>query len=65
MLHFEALQQLTHDRAHQRLADAHAQRLALQARGQKQRRRKRLALTAGLELLLRARRHAAGQRAGA
>ena len=64
MLHFEALQQLTRDRVQQRQAEAQAERLALQARGQRQHRRKRLAQAAGLDLLLRARRHAAGHQAG-
>jgi urease accessory protein UreE len=65
MLHYEALQQLSHDRTQQRRREAEAERLALQARGQRQRRRSRLALTAGLDLLLRARRPAARHGAGA
>lgn len=63
MLHYEALQQLCHDRTQQRLREADAERLALQARGQRQRRR--LALATGLDLLLRARREAARHGAGA
>ena len=63
MLDYEALQQLTRDRVQQRHAEAQAERMALLARGRRQRRRRRLVLAAGLDLLLRARRHAAGQRA--
>ena len=61
MLHFEALQQLSHDRGQQLRHEAEAERLALQARGQRQQRRRRLALHATFELLLRGRRHAGHQ----
>ena len=50
MLHHEALLQLTHDRQHERLRDAEAERLARQLRGRRQHRR-RLALDAALGLL--------------
>jgi hypothetical protein len=56
MLHYEALQQLCHDRQHQLRRNAEAERLALQARGRRQRRARRLALNATVGLLLRARR---------
>jgi hypothetical protein len=61
MLHYEALQRLTHDRRQQREREAGAERLALQDRGRRQRRVRRLALAAGLEKLLAARRHAVEQ----
>ena len=51
MLHHEALLQLTHDRQHERLREAEAERLALQARGRSSRRRQRLTLEAALGLL--------------
>ena len=38
MLHHEALLQLTHDRQQERRREAEAERLALQARGQRRRR---------------------------
>ncbi len=63
MLHFEALQQLCHDRGQQLRHEAKAERLALQARGQRQQRRRRLALDATFELLLRGRQHASNLRA--
>ena len=50
MLHHEALLQLTHDRQHERLRDAEAERLARQLRGRRQRHR-RLTLDAALGLL--------------
>ena len=50
MLHHEALLQLTHDRQHERLRDAEAERLARQLRGRQQHRR-RLTLDAALGLL--------------
>lgn len=51
MLHHEALRQLTHDRQQQRRDEAAAERLALQARGRRHRRRQRLTLEAALGLL--------------
>lgn len=51
MLHHEALRQLTHDRQQERRREAEAERLALQARGPRQRSRRRLALEAALGLL--------------
>ena len=51
LLHHEALRQLTHDRRRERLRDAEAHRLALQARGGQHRRRQRLTLEAALGLL--------------
>jgi hypothetical protein len=50
MLHHEALRQLTHDRQQLRQREAEAERLARQARGQRQRRRQ-LTLEAALGLL--------------
>ena len=58
MLHHEALRQLTHDRQQQRLREAEVERLALLARGRRQRRRQRLALDAALGLLRHGRRPA-------
>ena len=58
MLHYEALRQLTHERRHEREVEAHAERLALQARGRRHRRARRRALAAGFGHLLAARRHA-------
>ena len=58
MLHYEALRQLTHERRREREHEAHAERLALQARGLRHRRARRLALAAGLGHRLAARRHA-------
>lgn len=58
MLHYEALRQLTRERLHERELEALAERLALQARGRRQRRARRLALAAGFGQLLAARRHA-------
>ena len=58
MLHYEALRQLTHERRLERECEAHAERLALQARGRRHRRARRRALAGELELLLAARRHA-------
>ena len=58
MLHYEALRQLTHERRLQREHEAGAERLALQARGRRYRRARRLTLARGLEQLLTTRRHA-------
>ena len=58
MLHYEALRQLNHDRGEQLRQAADTHRLAMQARGQRQRRNRRLTLHATLELLQRSRRHA-------
>jgi len=58
MLHYEALRQLTHERRLQRTGEAEAQRLGLEARGRRQRRARRQALTAGLEKQLLPARHA-------
>ena len=45
MMHYEGLRQLTHDRCERLQREAEAERLALQARGQRQeQRRRRLAL---------------------
>jgi hypothetical protein len=43
-MHYEALQQLCHDRQQQLRRNADAERLALQARGRRQRRARRHAL---------------------
>lgn len=59
MLHYEALQQLTHDRREQREREAQTERLVRQARTRRQRRNRRLALAAWLGKLPAARRHAA------
>jgi hypothetical protein len=64
-MHYEALQHQCHERMQQRQREAQAERLVRQARGQRQQRRKRLALGAAFEVLLRARRHAARHGAGA
>jgi hypothetical protein len=58
MLHYEALRQLTHERQLERELEARAEHLALQARGRRHRRARRLALAAGLGYLLAGRRHA-------
>lgn len=63
MLHYDAHRQLCHDRLQRRRDEAAAERLALQARGSRQRRRRQLARAAGLDLLLRARRAAGGPEA--
>lgn len=55
MLHYDALRQLTHDRGERLRHQAAAERLARQARGRQQLRRRRLALAATLELVLRGR----------
>ena len=60
-MHYEALQQLCHDRQQQFLRNADAERFALQARGRRQRRARRQALHATLELLLRGRRRTQNQ----
>jgi hypothetical protein len=62
VLHYDAHRQLCHDRVQRRSDEAAAERLALQARASG-RRRRQLALAAGLDLLLRARRNAAGHEA--
>ncbi len=54
MLHFEAVQQLCHDRGHQLRQEAAAERLALQARGRR-RHARRFAFHAALDLLYRGR----------
>jgi hypothetical protein len=64
MLAYETLRQLTHERRQEREREARAERLALEARGRWQQRR-RLTLLAGLGRALRARRHAAERHAGA
>jgi hypothetical protein len=46
MMHYEALLQLSHDRCERLQREAEAERLALQARGQRQQRRRRAAGTA-------------------
>ena len=61
MLHHEALLQLTHDRQHERLRDAEAERLARQTRRRRHHRR-RLTLDAALGLF---RHHGATQSHGA
>jgi hypothetical protein len=65
MLHYEALRQLTHERGQQREREAQAERLARAARTRRHRQGRRPSLTAGLEYLLAARRHAAHRRARA
>jgi hypothetical protein len=45
MLHYEALRQLTHEHQRQRQLEAQAERLALQARGRRQWRRRLLGLS--------------------
>jgi hypothetical protein len=63
MLHFEALQQLCHDRSDRLLHEAEAERLAFHARARRQQRSRRWALDAAFELLLRAGRQARRWRA--
>jgi hypothetical protein len=65
MLHYEALQHLTHERQQQREQEAQAERLARAARDRGHRQGRRPSLTAGLEYLLTARRHGTQRRAGA
>jgi hypothetical protein len=65
MLHYEALRHLTHERQQQREQEAQAERLARAARDRQQRQKRRPTLTAGLEYLLTARRHATQRRARA
>jgi hypothetical protein len=65
MLHYEALRHLTHERQQQREQEAQAERLARAARGRRHGQVRRPSLTAGLEYLLAARRHATQRRAGA
>jgi hypothetical protein len=64
MLHWEEHRLACHDRLQRLRREADAHYLA-QLRGQRQRRRRRLALAARLDRLLRARRQAAGRGAGA
>jgi hypothetical protein len=64
VLHYEAHRLACHDRLQRLRREADAHSLTLQLRGQRQRRRPRLALTAGLDLPFRARRQAAGPGAG-
>ena len=60
MLHYEALQQLTHDRREQYEREAQTERLVRQARTRRQRRKNRqLGLAVWLGQLLAAQRHAA------
>ena len=61
MLHYEALQQLCHDRGQHLRHDGAAERLALQARMRQHHRRRRLALRDTLDLL---RRHRAARHNG-
>lgn len=56
MLHYEDHRQACHERLQRFRREAEAERLAHQLRAHRHRRR--LALAAGLDLLLRARRHA-------
>ena len=65
MLAYETLRQLTHERRLQREREAHVERLALQTHGRRHRRRRRLALAAGLERALRVLQHEAQREAGA
>jgi hypothetical protein len=55
MNHLEAIQQLSLERRRQFRQEAEAERLAVQARGQRQQRRRRLALNAALGRLVRGR----------
>ena len=55
MLQYDALEQLCRDRTEQRRREAETERLALQARAERQRQGRRPAGTAGLARLLRAR----------
>ena len=64
MNHLEALQQLSLDRGRRLRHEADVERLALQARGQRLQRRRRLALDVAFERLLRGR-HGAGIQAPA
>ncbi len=61
MLHYEALRLLSHERGERLRRQAEAERLAMQMRSRRQRGRRRLALDATLELLLRGRRDARHQ----
>ena len=58
MTHLEAMQHMSLDRRRQFRQEAEAERLAVQARGRRQQRRRRLALNAALERLLRGRHEA-------
>jgi hypothetical protein len=64
MNHLEALQQLSLDRGRQLRHEADVERLALQARGQRLQRRRRLTLELAFEWLLRGR-YSAGSQATA
>ena len=64
MNHLDALRQLSLDRGRQLRHEADVGRLALQARGQRLQRRRRLALELAFERLLRGR-HSAGSHAPA
>ena len=55
MLHYEALRQLSHDRGERLRREAAAECLARYSRGRQQQRRRRLALAATLDLILRSR----------
>jgi hypothetical protein len=63
MLHFEAIQQLCHDRSERLVHEAEAERLAFHARARRQQCSRRWAWHAAFELLLRARRYARRRRA--
>ena len=64
MLHYEALRQLTHERCRERELQAQAERLAQEARGGRQTRRRRWARAAAGQLLT-TRQREAEQQAGA
>jgi len=64
VLHYEAHRLACNDRLQRLRREADAHDLGLQLRGRRQQRRRRLALAAGLDLLFRARRQAAGPGAG-
>ena len=64
MLHYEALRQLTHERCRQRELEAQTDRLAQEARGTRQTRRRRSARPAARQLLT-TRQREAEQQAGA
>ena len=64
MYEYEALRERTRERQEQLRGEARAERLAYEARGRRQHRRRRLALGAAYELLLGARRQAAARARG-
>lgn len=64
MLHYEALRQLTHERCHARELQAQTERLAQEARGTRQTRKRRSARAAAGQLLT-TRQREAEQQAGA